>query len=77
MPNLSGIVSSVLAVVKTAAPFIPGGSAGLAFVESIRGLVDNTKTAIKGTDQEALGTQLDEALAKMNADFQKTIDSLD
>lgn len=75
--DLREIVAGVVKVVKAAAPFIPGGAAGVAAVEAITGLVNSTKTALKENGQEVLSGQLDEALAKMNADFNKTIDSLD
>lgn len=76
--DFAKLVDSVLDVAETFAPMLgPLGTAGVAGARAIEGLIVNTKEVLAETDQPALQSKLDEALAKMNANFGKTIDSLD
>lgn len=76
--DFSKLVDSVLRVVETAAPLLgPAGVMGVAAAKAITALVTDTKEVLASSDQHALQSRLDDALARMNANFGKTIDSLD
>lgn len=69
--SLSKIIEDVIGVAKAVAPFIPGGSAGLAAAEAVTSLIDNVKN-FNSTSEESVA--LDAARAEFEATVNQHVD---
>lgn len=69
--SLANIIAEVVKVAKAVAPFIPGGSAGVAAVEAVTGLIDNVKHFNSTAEEQA---QLDAARAEFEATVNRHVD---